>query len=142
MLYSAWFPSNCRQQAIFCVASPDMDAAAFSLSLSIVSNSIQFDQEQRARGNAKPSASAHICESIPGFCQVNRNAKPICQTIGKEIFKVFSKNKNAKPICKTIGVALTKYNSTDQGPHLLYYNHLKSDNLLVIFEMKSSMMCS
>ena len=46
-------------------------------------------REKRARGNAKPSASAHICESIPGFCQVNRNAKPICQTIGKEIFKVF-----------------------------------------------------
>jgi len=65
-------------------------------------------REKRARGNAKPSASAHICESIPGFCQVNRNAKPICQTIGKEIFKVFSKNKNAKPICKTVGVALMR----------------------------------
>ena len=35
---------------------------------------------------------------------------------------------------------ITKYNSIDQGLYLLYNNHLKSDILLVFFEMKSSMM--
>jgi hypothetical protein len=56
-------------------------------------------------------------------CQVDKNAKGNCQTVGYMIFRILLKTKNAKGNCQTIGVALILFCKSHKaiytGPLLL-----------------------
>jgi hypothetical protein len=60
--------------------------------------------------NGKRTASAQICAETTGECQVDKNAKGNCQTVGYMILRILLKTKNAKGNCQTVGVALSIIN--------------------------------